>query len=117
MNFRRKTMGHDISGYNKAGEEIAYARFSMGNYNAITLYSLLDANDYYAGVSGSGDNSRFSIRQIEKALDEYKQLFNNDASSIEKSDSLPWDQKQILSFIVNCLETAKKEGSVRVFFG
>lgn len=23
-------MGHDISGYNKAGEEIAYARFSMG---------------------------------------------------------------------------------------
>ncbi len=47
-------MGHDISGFNKAGQEIAYARFSMGNCNALILYRLLNAQKYYAGVSGSG---------------------------------------------------------------
>lgn len=110
-------MGHDISGINKAREEIAYARFSMGNYNAITLYSLLGANDYYAGVSGSGDSSTFSIKEIEKALDGYKQLFNCDDTSLSESDSLPWDQKQIFVFLQNCLATVQKEGSVKVFFG
>jgi homoserine kinase len=70
-------MGHDISGYNKAGKEIAYARFSMGNYNATILYNLLDANNYYAGVSGSGDSSIFSIQQIEKAMNVYKQFYKN----------------------------------------
>ncbi|MEH7332323.1 hypothetical protein V7161_06775 [Neobacillus drentensis] len=109
-------MGHDISGYNKAGKEIAYARFSMGNYNATILYSLLDANKYYAGVSGSGGSSTFSRQQIEKALNDYNQLFNNNNSPSEK-DSLPWDQKQILNFILNCLATAQKEESVRVYFG
>ncbi|TWD94584.1 hypothetical protein FB550_113117 [Neobacillus bataviensis] len=103
-------MGHDISGYNKAGEEIAYARFSMGNYNATILYNLLDANNYYAGVSGSGGSSTFSIQQIEKALNAFKQFY-------KKSDSLPWDQKQILNFIQNCLATAKMEGGVRIYFG
>jgi homoserine kinase len=102
-------MGHDISGYNKTGKEIAYARFSMGNYNATILYNLLDANNYYAGVSGSGDSSIFSIQQIEKAMNVYKQFYKN-------GDSLS-DQKQILNFIQNCLATAKIEGSVRVYFG
>ncbi|MFJ7724980.1 hypothetical protein ACIQXV_02340 [Neobacillus sp. NPDC097160] len=109
-------MGHDISGYNKAGEEIAYARFSMGNYNAKILYSVLDANNYYAGVSGSGDSSTFSIQQIEKALNVYKQFYKNGESPSE-SDVLTWDQKQILNFILNCLATAQKEESVRVYFG
>jgi hypothetical protein len=68
-------MGHDISGFNKEGEEIAYARFSMGNYNATILYD-----------------------------------------SLSESVSLDWDQKQILTFILNCLATAQKEGSVRVCF-
>jgi hypothetical protein len=107
-------MGHDISGYNKAGEEIVYARFSMGNYNATILYSLLDANDYFAGVSGSGGSSTFSIQQIEKAMNTYKQLFNTSDSDQLKSD---WDQKQILNFIQNCLATAQKDGSVKVLFG
>jgi hypothetical protein len=107
-------MGHDISGYNKAGEEIAYARFSMGNYNATILYSILDANDYYAGVSGSGGSSTFSIQQIEKAMNTYKQLYNTSDSEQLKSD---WDQKKILNFIQNCLATAQKDGSVKVFFG
>ncbi|MDR6999106.1 hypothetical protein [Neobacillus niacini] len=109
-------MGHDISGYNKAGEEIAYARFSMGNYNATILYSLLDANNFYAGVSGSGESSTFSIQQIEKAVNAYNRLFANGDSQSE-SDFLTWDQKQTQKFILNCLATAQKEGSVSVFFG
>jgi len=109
-------MGHDISGYNKAGKEIAYARFSMGNYNAIILYDLLDANKYYAGVSGSGGSATFSIQQIEKALNAYKKLYNNDDSESE-SDLINWDKNQIKNFILNCLATARKEKNVRVYFG
>src|SRR4051794_10238648 len=109
-------MGHDISGFNKAGEEIAYARFSMGNYNAHILYSLLDANEYYAGVSGSGDSSTFSIQQIEKALNDYLQFFNI-GDPLSESDISTWDQKQIQGFILNCLATAQKEKSVKVYFG
>lgn len=109
-------MGHDISGFNKAGEEIAYARFSMGNYNATILYNLLDANNYYAGVSGSGDSSTFSIQQIEKALSASKQFYKN-GDSLSESDFSTWDQKQIQNFIQNCLATAKVEGSVEVYFG
>jgi hypothetical protein len=110
-------MGHDISGYNKAGKEIAYARFSMGNYNATILYNVLDANNYYAGVSGSGGSSTFSIQQIEKAMNAYKQFYKNGDSSLAKKEFFTWDQKQILNFIQNCLATAKLEGSVRIYFG
>jgi hypothetical protein len=110
-------MGHDISGYNKERQEIAYARFSMGNYNAIILYSLLDADDYYAGVSGSGSSSTFSMQQIEKALNDCKQLYNQDDSSSTDSDFSSWDQKQIVDFIQNCFETTQKEGKVTIYFG
>jgi len=110
-------MGHDISGYNKAGEEIAYARFSMGNYNATILYSLLDANDYYAGVSGSGMSSSFSLQQFEKALNDFNQIYSNGDSTLSESEVLTWDEKQISKFLLNCLETVKIEGSVQVFFG
>jgi hypothetical protein len=109
-------MGHDISGYNKAGEEIAYARFSMGNYNATILYNLLDANKYYAGVSGTGDSSTFSVQQIEKALSASKRFYKN-GDSLSERDFSSWDQKQIQNFIQNCLTTAKIEGSVKVYFG
>ncbi|RXJ02455.1 hypothetical protein DS745_07075 [Anaerobacillus alkaliphilus] len=105
-------MGHDIYGVSKAGNEVAYARFSMGNYNASILYSLLDANEFHAGVSGSGGSSTFTIEQMEKAMDAYKQLF----SHIPLSEA-DWDLKQILMFIENCLETAHKDGSVSVYFG
>jgi hypothetical protein len=104
-------MGHDISGINKAGEEIAYARFSMGNYNSTILYRLLDADDYFAGVSGTGESTIFSIRQIERALDAYNQTYGKVVSRSV------WDLKQIHEFIQNCLTTAQKEGTVRVFFG
>ena len=109
-------MGHDISGFNKAGKEVAYARFSMGNYNALILYRLLNAHKYYAGVSGSGGSTSFSIQQIEKALDDYKKLYNH-GESPEENDPSNWDQKQILNFIRNCLVTAQIEGRVRVYFG
>lgn len=109
-------MGHDILGYNKAGEEIAYARFSMGNRNAIILYNLLDAINYYAGVSGSGRSSAFSKLQIEKALNACNQFFDNN-DSYPKNNFFPMDQDQILNFIQNCLATAKIEGSVNVYFG
>jgi hypothetical protein len=109
-------MGHDISGYNKAGKEIAYARFSMGNYNATILYGLLDADDFNAGVSGCAASSTFSVQQIEKALNDYNQLYKNEFSSLSEDDYLAWDLKQILEFIENCFATAHKEGSVRVCF-
>ncbi|MDQ0253516.1 hypothetical protein J2S74_000888 [Evansella vedderi] len=110
-------MGHDISGFNRAGEEIAYARFSMGNYNATILYEVLNAYDYYAGVSGSGNTSTFSVQQIEKALNNFKKIYIKGDSTLLESDYSNWDLKQILNFIQNCLETAQKEGSVRVYFG
>lgn len=109
-------MGHDISGFNKGREEIAYARFSMGNENAILLYGLLDAYQFYAGVSGSGRSSTFSEQHFEKALNSYKELFNTGDSPSE-SDCGSWDQKQIFTFIQNCLATAQKEKSVEVYFG
>ncbi|WP_077210758.1 hypothetical protein [Bacillus dakarensis] len=109
-------MGHDISGHNKAGEEIAYARFSMGNWNARILYNLMDANDYDAGVSGTGECTTFSIQQIEKAVNAYMEYFNS-GNILLDSDIQNLDQKQIRNFLLNCLATAQKEESVKVCFG
>ncbi len=106
-------MGHDIYGFNKAGDDIAYARFSMGNHNAILLYGLLEATKYYAGVSGCGRSTNLSKQHLEKAMKNYKELFNHDGSSTPNH----WDQKQILEFIQQCLSTAVQEGSVKVYFG
>ncbi|WP_442597820.1 hypothetical protein [Neobacillus sp. D3-1R] len=104
-------MGHDIFGYNSAGKEVAYARFSMGNYNAAILYRLLDADHFHAGVSGSGDSATFSIPHMEKALNAFNQFYDSGSNF----DS--WDQKQIHDFIKSCLATAQKEGRVKVYFG
>lgn len=109
-------MGHDILGVNKVGKEVAYARFGMGNYYASILYSLLESDQFNAGVSGSGDSSTFSIQQIEKALDAYKEFFVM-GDILPESEYLDWEQKQIQNFILNCLATARKEGNVKVFFG
>ncbi|KAB8126116.1 hypothetical protein F9U64_20670 [Gracilibacillus oryzae] len=102
-------MGHDIFGYSKTGREVAYARFSMGNTNATILYSLLEADEYYAGVSGSGGSTTFSKNQLEIALDNYTRVYGNDDRG--------WDINQIKEFIENCLAAANKEGSVKVIFG
>jgi hypothetical protein len=108
------SMGHDISGFNQEGEQIAYARFSMWNQDAIILYHLLDSSKYHAGVSGSGRSSTFTIQQIEKALTSYKQFYHG--VSLPENDLRKVDQKQIEQFIRSCLATANKEGYVRVSF-
>ncbi|WP_044022423.1 hypothetical protein [Bacillus sp. SG-1] len=108
-------MSHEMLGRNKAGEEIAYARFSMRNYNAFILYDLLDAQVFNAGVSGSGNSSTFSNLQMEKALNAWKRLYgNNDSVSANGAEN--WDRKQINNFILSCFKTAQKEGSVNVSF-
>lgn len=109
-------MGHDIFGINKAGEEIAYARFNMSNHNATILYSLLDANDFHAGVSGSGESSMYSLEQIEKALNKFEQVYGHGNMQSESKFN-DWDVKQISEFLLNCLTIATKEGSVKVYFG
>ncbi|WP_187118933.1 hypothetical protein [Bacillus marasmi] len=110
-------MGHDILGFNQSGEEVAYARFNMWNSNATILYSLLDANNFYAGVSGCGGTSTFSKKQIEKALKKYKHLYKYDDSLLPNDKYLKMDQQQIEDFIKKCLVTAQKEGCVKVYFG
>ncbi|WP_409252784.1 hypothetical protein V1502_02315 [Bacillus sp. SCS-153A] len=108
-------MSHEMLGRNKAGEEVAYARFSMRNYNAFILYDLLDANVFNAGVSGSGNSSSFTNLQMEKALNAWRKLNgNNDVLSQNGAEN--WDRKQINIFILNCFKTAQKEGSVNVSF-
>lgn len=109
-------MGHDISGYNKAGKEICYIRFGMWNLDAGLFYDLFDANDYNAGVSGSGDSIELTLPQIEKALKGNNQLKDGDFHSTNQ-EFLIWQRKEIHNFINSCLETAQKERSVKVYFG
>lgn len=106
-------MGHDIYGFNKAGKEIAYARFSMGNTNSFVLYDLLNSLDFHAGVSGSGNYSTLSLKNMEEAMKHYNQTYNRGSDR----KLLGWDQEQIHDFIHNCLKIAQKEGDVRVYFG
>ncbi|WP_456272485.1 hypothetical protein [Bacillus sp. AK031] len=107
-------MSHEMLGRNLAGEEVAYARFSMSNSNAFVLYSLLEAHHYNAGVSGSGNSLTYSPLQLEKALTAWKKIYGKSTQS--KSGTVNWDGKQINGFIINCLKTAQKEGRVEVIF-
>ncbi|WP_188205587.1 hypothetical protein [Alkalibacillus aidingensis] len=90
-------MGHDIFGFNKAGQQIVYTRFSMGNYNCITLYSLLNDSDYNAGVSGSGDSTTSSTQQMGEALSEFKQSHEN-RDYLSENKPFDLDHKQIKEF-------------------
>ncbi|WP_026691352.1 hypothetical protein [Alteribacter aurantiacus] len=109
-------MGHDISGFNKAGKEVAYARFSYGNHNSTILYRVLDADRYYAGVSGTGERSTFTKQELENALSAFNVLCKKGEIPLP-NDFLVWDKKQTSDFLQNCLSTAKKEGKVEVYFG
>ncbi|WP_062105534.1 hypothetical protein [Bacillus niameyensis] len=111
-------MGHDISGYNKANEKICYIRFNMSNPTAFLFYKLLDAQDYNGGVSGIGAYETYELPDIEKALDHYYEIFGNEGDIIDQKnlDFATWQRREILKFINSCLETAIKEGSVRVAF-
>ncbi|MFD2762506.1 hypothetical protein [Lentibacillus juripiscarius] len=107
-------MSHDIIGHNKAGEAIAHLRFTMNDVNSSLVYSLLESSDYYAGVSGTGDIVRFSQQQIEKALENY----NKDRIKYPGGKRFEtWQRNEIQKFFKNCLETAKKEQTVQIFFG
>ncbi|KYC91542.1 hypothetical protein B4102_3800 [Heyndrickxia sporothermodurans] len=110
-------MGHDISGYNKSGEEICYIRFGKLNPTATVFYNLFDARDFHAGVSGTGASETYTLAHVEKTLANYKEFYGNDFVELKDDDFLIRERKEILKFINNCFETAKKEGSVKVFFG
>ncbi|GAA0603916.1 hypothetical protein GCM10009001_21260 [Virgibacillus siamensis] len=109
-------MGHDISSYNIAGEEIGYVRFTMGDIVAPLFYDLFDANEYNAGVSGSGGVATLTLDRIENAMKKYHHFYGKDLSKKGKQDFHAWQQDEILKFIDSCLETAKKEGAIKVCF-
>ena len=104
-------MGHDISGYNKQGEEIAYARYAIGNGNSEKLYNVLDAWEYYGGVSGLGQSAKYNVRQIEQAIEKFK------AINWDNIEDWEYEKNKLERFLNNCLETAKREGEVSIYFG
>ncbi|KUP09753.1 hypothetical protein Q73_01455 [Bacillus coahuilensis m2-6] len=110
-------MGHDISGYNRAGDSIAYARFSMGNHNSYILYDVLDCMKFHAGVSGSGEITVFNREQLERASNVFQDKYLQFIPPNLTCEASLWDIKQMTDFIQNCLETTKREGIVKVYFG
>ncbi|WP_010531985.1 hypothetical protein [Lentibacillus jeotgali] len=110
-------MGHDISSFNKAGQEIGYVRFTMGDIIAPLFYDLFDANEYYAGVSGSGEVATLPLVQVKNALEAYDKWKAKDFGTKGSKDFLLWQRYEIQKFIETCLETAQKEGAVKVYFG
>jgi hypothetical protein len=104
-------MGHDIGGFNKKGEEIAYARYSMSNYNSDLLYKAFDSSSFHAGVSGNGADKIFTIEQVKNA-----KVFLNNLNDDDFKGDIEYEKEKLENFIYNCLETAKKEGCVRIGF-
>lgn len=109
-------MGHDIGLYNKAGNEIGYVRFSMNDVNSNLFYNVLDAGKYHAGVSGCGAVASFSLKQLKMALNKFNALKDEDFFRIGNENFQQWHRNEMLKFITTSLETAKKEGKVRVCF-
>ncbi|GGK01046.1 hypothetical protein GCM10007063_24140 [Lentibacillus kapialis] len=110
-------MGHDISSYNEMGQEIGYIRFTKGDMLAPLFYDLFDANEYYAGVSGTGEVATLPLIQIKKALAAYSKLQAKDFGNKGNQEFLLWQREEMAKFINSCLQTARKEGAVNVFFG
>ncbi|GAB4074701.1 hypothetical protein GCM10028778_22040 [Barrientosiimonas marina] len=108
-------MSHDIFGTNKAGEIIAYLRFTMGDIKSGSVYSLLDVDEYHAGVSGTGDAATFSEDQLAQALDQYRQYHFQYSGETNTIDDL--QQTEVLKFFNNCFYAAKAEKTVQIFFG
>ncbi|MFC4389030.1 hypothetical protein ACFOZ1_14600 [Gracilibacillus marinus] len=106
-------MGHDIFAYNKANQEVAYARFSMFNDNSYILYDLLQAREFHAGVSGSGVCVEFSDVMMNQVMQDCNLLFPKN----DRANRRDIDVKQIQGFIKNSYEAAKNEGSVKICFG
>ena len=100
---------------NQANQEVAYVRFSMGNYSSIDFYRLFDALQYHGGVSGIGASAKYTVSQVERALQLFQQQFQQ-KNAKEESDFAAYERREIQTFIENCLSTAKKEGIVRISY-
>ncbi len=109
-------MSHEIYSRNKAGSEVGYIRFTMSDPNAGLLYALLDADEYHAGVSGTGGFATISVQQLEKALDEFKTIMIQNVDRVKNDQYLQWLEKEMLAFISGSLKTALEEGEVEVIF-
>ncbi|QDI92372.1 hypothetical protein EPH95_15210 [Salicibibacter halophilus] len=109
-------MSHDICGFNKAGNEICHIRFTMGDSNALIVYELFNASDYYAGVSGNGHSKEVSLPEAEKAMTGLNQLHRDNEPHDPNNEYLVYLRRELDNFFMSCLDTAQKEGSVRVSF-
>ncbi|QQK81841.1 hypothetical protein HUG20_03620 [Salicibibacter cibi] len=105
-----------MCGFNKSGEEICHIRFTMGNPNALIVYRLFDAYDFYAGVSGNGQSKEVSLPEAEKALTALNQLHRDNEPYDLNDEYLTWLRSELDNFVISCFDAAQKEGSVRVSF-
>ncbi|WP_246202661.1 hypothetical protein [Virgibacillus doumboii] len=88
----------------------------MWDANSNLFYDLFDANEFHAGVSGSGQAVEMSLPRVKKALAAYKKLKEEDFVMRGNPEFIVWHRNEMLKFINSCLETAKKEGKVTVVF-
>lgn len=103
-------MGHDIMGFNKKEEEVAYIQYSMSNPHAELLYTVLNAHEFNGGFSGSGESKVYNSLQIQLAIEKFKQInFENDEEDYEKN--------KLKEFLYGCFKTAQEEGKVEINFG
>lgn len=108
-------MSHEMVGFNKKKEEIAYLRFSMGNPAALIVYDLLDAQEYNGGVSGIGNSLTVPYLKITSALKNYQILV--DSVKVETINEFTKSQlEEIAEFLQQCVKTANEEKAVEVMF-
>lgn len=104
-------MGHDISGLNKQGKEVAYARYGMSNSCARILYKVLNAEDCDGAVSGTGVEKVFTENQILEAVARCLTIRWDEINDGEH------EKEKIEEFLKGCMDTATEEGEVTIFFG
>lgn len=107
-------MGHDIIAQNNTGESIVHLRFTMWDANATEIYQLMDVEDLNGGVSGIGKDSSFSQFELENVLKNY------DEDKISYPGTREHEihrREEIRTFLINCLEIAKREKNVLIYFG
>lgn len=67
-------MGFDITAEDLKGKEVAYHRAYMGGFRMMAeqgydWFTLIDANECYAGVSGNGDTKKIQLKDLKYALE------------------------------------------------
>src|SRR5690625_1517613 len=108
-------MSHEIIGFNKKGEEIAYVRFTMNDYYAHIVYDLFDAHEHNGGPSGRGYTEVYSLQQVQKAFNSFNTL-TNELSEVIDFESTPWQLDHIFKFLHRCLFTAENEKSISICY-